>query len=257
MGGPSTYDAVMTLTVGGEAPFLTARWSNLLMMNWEVPALILQPYLPRGVELDLYGGRCFVSVVAFQFLDTRVLRVAVPWHRDFPEVNLRFYVKRTVGGAVRRGAVFIREYVPRFWIAFIARALYNERYSRVSMREEVRSSDGDLFARYQWRKEGRWHIAGVSCRGEPESLVANSREEFIAEHYFGYSRQRDGSTVEYQLSHPRWRVWRDVSLTLDWQPELSYGSALGVALAGPPAFSFMAEGSEVAVSHGRLLSPEE
>jgi len=243
----------MTLTVGGKTPFLTARWSNLLMVNWEVPPAMLQPYLPRGVELDLFNGRCFVSLVAFQFLDTKVLGVGVPWHRDFTEVNLRFYVRRTDVDGVRRGVVFLSEYVPLFWVAFIARTLYNEQYSRVAMREDVKRLPDGYSARYQWRRGGVWHSTFVRASGEPESLEKGSEEEFIAEHYFGYSRQRDGSTVEYQLSHPRWRVWRSLTPLLDWQPELSYGAAWGISLREPPAFAFMAEGSEVAVSHGRPI----
>jgi uncharacterized protein YqjF (DUF2071 family) len=76
------------------SPFLTARWIHLTMANYEVDRSLLQGLVPKGTELDLWSGRCFVSVVGFQFLDTRVLGFSVPFHRDFEEVNLRFYGRR-------------------------------------------------------------------------------------------------------------------------------------------------------------------
>jgi uncharacterized protein YqjF (DUF2071 family) len=240
-------------SLSGRKPFLTARWANLIMLNWEVPEAMLEPHLPRGVELDLFHGRCFASIVAFQFLDTRVLGFGIPGHRAFAEVNLRFYVKRSVNGEERRGVVFISEYVPLFWVAFIARALYNERYSRVPMTMVVNASEEERELDFAWRAGGSWHHLRSNLAGAPEALASGSQEEFIAEHYYGYSRQRNGRTVEYKLEHPSWRVWKDVPVSCEWRPALSYGAAWGVVLSEPPAFSFVAEGSAVSVSHGQVV----
>ena len=242
-----------SMSISGSKPFLTARWANLLMLNWEVPAAMLEPYRPRGLELDLFNGKCFASVVAFEFLNTRILGLGIPGHRNFIEVNLRFYVKRTVDGEERRGVVFISEYVPLFWVAFIARALYNERYSRVPMTMDVTVSGEDRDLEFAWRAGGSWHRVRSNLQGQPQALGTGSQEEFIAEHYYGYTRQRNGKTVEYQLEHPSWRMWKDVPVSCDWRPALSYGAAWGVVFSEPPAFSFVAEGSAVSVSHGRVV----
>lgn len=234
-------------------PFLTATWSNLLMSNWEVDPGALVSRLPRGTELDLYDGRCFVSIVAFQFRNTRVLGVPVPWHRHFPEVNLRFYVKRVEDGQTRRAAVFISELVPRFWVASIANRLYNEPYRSLPMSECVERDESRLTLSYSWREEGRLQRLSCEAQGCPRSPGAGSREEFIAEHYFGYTQQRDGSTIEYQLTHPTWRVWEAPRVTFDWAPELTYGELFGPILSRPPNFSFVAEGSSVSVSCPRAL----
>jgi uncharacterized protein len=105
-------------------PFLTARWSNLAIITWEVPPALLEPHLPAGLELDRRGGAAFASLVAFDFLGTRVWGVAWPGLSDFPEINLRFYVRL----GERRGVVFIREFVPSPLVAWVARAIYNEPY---------------------------------------------------------------------------------------------------------------------------------
>jgi uncharacterized protein YqjF (DUF2071 family) len=136
--------------------FLTANWCNLVMLNYEVEARVLEPYVPIGTVLDRWRGQVLASLVGFQFLNTRVLGLPVPFHRNFEEVNLRFYVSRTVGSEVRRGVVFIRELVPRRAIALVARALYNEPYLALPMRHEV-TMDPMLTAAYSWRLNGRWH----------------------------------------------------------------------------------------------------
>src|SRR6266851_2123050 len=105
-------------------PFLTARWSNLAILTWEVPPALLEPHLPAGLELDRRDGAAFASLVAFDFLDTRVLGIPWPGFTRFPEVNLRFYARR----GERRGVVFIREFVPLAMVAWLARALYHEPY---------------------------------------------------------------------------------------------------------------------------------
>jgi uncharacterized protein YqjF (DUF2071 family) len=97
--------------------FLTAEWRNLAMLNYEVDQSLLLPFVPSGTTLDQWEGKTYVSLVGFRFLKTRVLGLPVPFHTNFDEVNLRFYVRRRIAGDVRRGVVFIREIVPRWAIA--------------------------------------------------------------------------------------------------------------------------------------------
>src|SRR5215510_14081912 len=111
-----------------EKVFLTAEWRHLAMLNYEMEPQILQPYVPAGTELDTWGNKTFISVVGFMFLKTRVLGLPIPFHQNFEEINLRFYVRRKTEEGWRRGVVFIKEIVPRAAIALTARWLYNENY---------------------------------------------------------------------------------------------------------------------------------
>src|ERR1700674_597191 len=147
-------------------PFLTANWRYLAMLNFVADPKILQPLLPSETELDFHEGRTFLSVVGFLFLDTRVRGIPIPLHRDFEEVNLRFYVRRTVGGESRRGVVFVREIVPRRAIAWTARALYGENYSAMPMRHGIARSETTLEISYVWRDHGRENRIEVSVAGE-------------------------------------------------------------------------------------------
>ena len=235
----------------GERPFLTARWHNLVMINYEVDASVLSPFVPSGTTLDLWQGRAFASVVGFQFLDTRVLGVPIPFHRDFEEINLRFYVLRDAGGEERRGVVFIREIVPRRAIAWTARAIYNEPYLALPMRHQI-ATGTPLNAAFSWRLAGRWHTIGVEAHG-PASLPApGSLEEFISEHYWGYTQQRDGSTIEYQVAHPQWPVSAG-SARISADLEGVYGERLASHLQEPSS-CFIAPGAAITVFRPVRLS---
>lgn len=238
-------------------PFLSAEWRHLLLLNYEVDPALLHPLVPAGTELDFWQGRALVSVVAFRFLNTRLRGVPIPLHSDFEEINLRFYVRRYSGGAWRRAVVFIREVVPRVAIATVARLAYNEPYIALPMRHEVRMeealSGGPGLVRYQW-KQGRWYTAEARTVGLPQPLAEGSEEEFITEHYWGYTSQRDGGCLEYEVEHPRWRVWQVSTRRLDCDIERMYGAEYENALSSPPRSAFVAEGSPVAVYRGVRLA---
>jgi uncharacterized protein YqjF (DUF2071 family) len=232
--------------------FLGAEWRTLAMLNWEVDPAILRPFVPRGTELDAWRGKTFVSAVGFLFLDTRLFGIPVPFHRDFEEVNLRFYVGRQGPEGWRRGVCFIREIVPRWAVAFMARAVYNERYVALPMRHRVQPPP-DGAAEYGWKHGGRWNSLHARFSGVAEPLAAGSEEEFITEHYWGYSSLRGGGCVEYQVEHPRWRVWSLLRPMLDCDVAALYGPEFAAHLAAEPTSAFLADGSEVVVRKGRRL----
>ena len=237
-------------------PFLRAEWRQLLMVNYEVDPATLAPRVPAGVVLDLYRGRALVSVVGFRFLRTRLLGIPVPLHRDFDEVNLRFYVRREMpDGTVRRGVTFVRELVPRAAIAVVARLAYNEPYVALPMRSQVPAGAADAAGvlRFEWRRDGRWERVAACTRGDSTALISGSEAEFITEHYWGYTRQRDGGTVEYQVVHPPWRVRDAEAPELDIHVATLYGPEFVAPLAGPPASAFVATGSAVTVHRPRRL----
>ena len=237
-------------------PFLTAQWRHLAMLNYAVPPAILQPLVPAGTELDAWGGKTFVSLVGFRFLDTRVWGVAIPFHRDFEEVNLRFYVRRRAAEGWRRGVVFVKEIVPRLAVAALARLLYGERYVALPMRHQVAGDPaaGGMEVRYGWRFQGRWNGIGGAVSGPPREAAAGSEEEFITEHYWGYAAQRGGGCVEYRVEHPRWRVWTIERPALDCDVAGLYGEPFAGPLAAAPTSAFLADGSAVTVFAGQRLS---
>ena len=229
-------------------PFLSASWRFLAVLNYEIDRDLLLPFVPRATELDAFEGRTYVSVVGFRFLATRVLGVAIPFHRDFEEINLRFYVRRLRPEGWRRGVVFLREIVPRRAIAAVARAVYNEPYVSRRMGHQIDLGSG--LVEYSWQEGSRRNIVRARARGAAEPLLPGSAEEFITEHYWGYARQRDGGCVEYRVEHVPWRVWQTSEAVLDCDIARSYGTAFTACLSAAPTSAFVAEGSVVVVRHG-------
>lgn len=232
--------------------FLTAQWRNLVMANFVVDPAVLKSYVPTGTSLDSSGGTTYVSVVAFQFLRTKVFGIPIPFHRNFEEINLRFYVYREVAGELRKGVVFIRELVPRRAIAFLARVFYQEPYIQLPTRSKIDLPATDLQGRfsYQWKFKGKLcelaaDVGSVSRLPEPDSI-----EEFISERYWGYNKQSDGSTMEYKIKHPKWPIRHSNEVFLDCDVEGLYGTSFGKFLQNAPASVFTADGSDVIVYRG-------
>lgn len=230
--------------------FLTAEWRYLVMLNYSVEPDLLRPFLPQGTELDSWQDQTFVSIVGFMFLNTRVLGLPIPGHINFEELNLRFYVRRLGPEGWRRGVVFIKELVPRWAIATTARLVYNENYVSLPMRHEIESGEAKTAVTYQWRWQNKWHSVQIEAKGQPQPLQPGSQAEFITEHYWGYARQRDGGTVEYQVEHPPWNVWQAEDYQFNCDIASLYGPLFAPALQAVPASAFLADGSAVTVRRG-------
>lgn len=242
--------------------FLTAEWRHLVMLNYELAPAVLYPLVPDGTELDTWNGRACISVVGFLFQNTRVFGIPVPGHVNFEEVNLRFYVRRHGPEGWRRGVVFVKELVPRRAIAAVARMLYNENYRALPMRHrvvgDVEPGNGDvdrpLRIDYEWKRHGRWQGLHAATNSSLRSTDPGSEAEFITEHYWGYVTQRDGGTVEYQVSHPRWQIQPIDDASLDCDVADLYGPQFIEPLQQRPTSGFIADGSAVAVHRGTRIA---
>lgn len=247
--------------------FLSATWRHLLMVNYRVDPALIAHLAPVGTTVDTHEGQAFVSLVGFLFAHTRVRGLAIPFHRDFEELNLRYYIRRDQPGEARRAVAFVKEIVPLRAVAAAARLAYNENYVFAPMSHLLELESGpctDVFAKldedlrgkvsYSWTEAGREHSLAATADGPLRPLAPGSHEEFIAEHYWGYAAQRDGGTVEYQVEHPPWRV-RDVrEVRVDVDFAAVYGPEWVECLSAPPVSAFCAEGSEVSVYEGERIA---
>src|SRR6266576_317409 len=194
------------------------------MLNYEVDEGLVLPFVPAGTEIDRWNGKIFISLVGFRFLKTRIFGVPVPFHVNFDEVNLRFYVRRHESDGIRRGVVFIKEIVPRRAIAWVARTLYNENYVALPMAHEIGADGGsELAIAYRWETMSGWHAIRLEARGTAELADEGSQEQFITEHYWGYAAQPDGGCMEYRVTHPAWKVWSARSADFEGDAEGLYG----------------------------------
>jgi len=229
--------------------FLTARWQDLIMANYEVDPSLLEHRLPAGTELDLEDGKCFVSLVGFMFLDTRVLGIPIPFHINFEEVNLRFYNKREVNRETRRAVCFVKEIVPRFAIATVARVMYGEPYDCWAM-DHTRTENT---VSYHWSKGGCRNNLSVEI-GESVGVPAEeSHGEFIIEHYWGYTKRGGLRVDEYKVEHPKWELFSVKNEAIDVDFGATYGEEFAFLARQNPYSVLLAKGSEVAVYKGARI----
>ena len=166
--------------------FISAEWRKLIMANYEIDPVILKKYLPASTELDTWQEKHYVSLVGFMFFNTKVLGIKIPFHINFPEVNLRFYVKHKTTAGWKRGVVFINEFVPRAAITFVANNFFREHYVTCRMKHSWNVNE-QLKVGYYWEKNKAPHKLEVAASGIPMEIKPGSQEEFITEHYWGYS----------------------------------------------------------------------
>ena len=216
------------------------------MLNFVVDPKIVAPFVPPGTEIDFENGETFLSVVGFLFLDTRLLGLPIPLHRDFEELNLRFYVRKKSADTWRRGVVFVRELVPRRAIATVARTFYGENYFAVPMKHQIDHADSKLSVEYSWRRGRKWESLRMSASGEPQTISAGSHAEFITEHYWGYTCFRGGCS-EYRVEHPRWKVWHAESFELSADIDALYGNQFVEPLSAAARSALIADGSPIEV----------
>ncbi len=236
--------------------FLKAEWRNLILANYEFDRAILKKYLPAKTEFDSWNGKDYVSLVGFLFKNTRVRGIAVPFHTTFEEVNLRFYVRYNENGIWKRGVVFVREIVPKSIIAFIANTLYKEHYISCQMSHEWVLSEKEkgesekyntINIGYSWKNKNLENSISVKAENKTLEIPVGSGEEFITEHYYGYSKFDEGKTGEYKVEHPRWKVYpvKEYNIVCDF--EKNYGSDFKSLAGMKPDTVYLAEGSEIKV----------
>jgi uncharacterized protein YqjF (DUF2071 family) len=212
----------------------------------------LRPRLPPGLDLDLREGQAFVSLVAFEFRDTRVLGVPWPGYRTFPEINLRFYVRN----GDERGVVFIREFVPKRLVAWLARLLYNEPYLTAPMTSVVREDADSITVEHRLTFGGRVHTLTATGRKPAIRPDAGSVEHFFKEHRWGFNTARDGRTVRYEVRHPVWDVYPVSLCQIDFDWTIVYGGEWEFLRDAEPCSTVLAAGSEVSASPKRFLDRE-
>lgn len=232
--------------------FLKAAWRKLILANYTLAPEVLSPFVPKGTELDTWNGRHYVSLVGFMFLDTRVLGIKVPFHTDFEEVNLRFYVRHKHAGEWRRGVVFIKEIVPRPAISWVANTLYKEHYVTMPMQHRWMLAQDRQEISYCWGQKEDPYRVWVETDPDPQPIAPGSEAEFITEHYWGYTQQGRRS-YEYEVTHPRWEQYRVRRHELKADFGALYGAPFAHLNKQKPISVMLAEGSAITVENKRRL----
>ncbi len=233
--------------------FLKAEWRKLAISNYEVEPSLLEKYIPNNTELDIWEGKCYVSLVGFMFRNTRLLGIPIPFHRHFEEVNLRFYVRYYDKGEWKRGVVFVKEIVPKPALTFVANQIYKEHYQTMKMSHIWEIKSDQLQVEYVWKLGKHQNRFKVKASTNPIDIQENSETEFITEHYWGYTKVDDQRTFEYEVVHPRWQAYEVSDYEIDVDFGVVYGDDFKLLSKQTPSSVMLAEGSEIAVKSKRTI----
>jgi len=227
-------------------PFLTAVWSDLILMSYAVPPEALAPYLTEELEPDMWEGSAWCSLVAFNFEQARVLGWSVPYPKslcDFPEFNLRLYVRQ----GDRQGVVFVRELAPSPLVCGLAKLLYNEPYTAVPIRSRV-TEVGDLRrVRHDFVVNGKPQWIGVTARGEARFAPKDSFEHWVKEQPAGFNRSRGGKLTSFHVWHPDWRTYEVEEYGVGVDFGQLYGDGWQFLQDRTPDSVVLAEGSHIKI----------
>nr|WP_192500748.1 DUF2071 domain-containing protein [Flavobacterium sp. PL002] len=248
----ATYFYYVTANIDNNS-FLKANWTNLALINYEVDAKLLEHYIPKGTEIELYNGKCYVSLVGFMFENVKILGFKIPFHVNFEEVNLRFYVKRFEDGKWKRGVVFIKEIVPKPALTFVANTVYKEHYQTLPMKHSVTQNNESNNYEYQWKTNGKWNSMLIETEKKALDIAIDSEAEFITEHYFGYTKITDNKTFEYEVKHPRWKQLKVKKHKIDVDFNATYGNEFDFLKNSIPTSVLFAKGSEISVENKREI----
>jgi hypothetical protein len=232
--------------------FLTAEWRKLAIANYAVDCALLKDFLPAGTELDIWQDTCYISLVGFMFLNTRLKGFAVPCHANFEEVNLRFYVRYKHNGTWKRGVVFIKEIVPRPALTLVANKMYYENYQTMPMNHLWLVDGNNLDVEYRWRKKD-WNIFRIKANAMATEIDEGSEEEFITEHYWGYTKISNTLSSQYEVQHPKWLAYRVHSYSINVDFKDVYGDQFSFLTHEQPKSVMLAEGSEISVKAGTKI----
>lgn len=222
-------------------PLMTARWSNPILLTYRVPADLLGRYVHPDLSLDRWRDHCHVSVVAFEFQDTRLRGRRVPGYVNFSQLNLRTYVRQ----GDERGVMYLREFVPSKVVAVVARLRFNEPYRTLDISSKTQSIGDALHVEHRWHQQDVDQYIEVTASQTSVIPPEDGSVYHFTEHRWGYGSSRSGGLVRYRVEHPVWaiREIRSVAHRIDFAS--LFGADLSVLNDHDPVQVTLAVGSAV------------
>ena len=234
-----------------QKPLMRARFSELVALNFSIDPAILQPLVPRGLELDFFKDETYVSLIAMMLRDVRVFGFPIHIASGFEEINLRFYVRRRVGDSYRKGACFLKDYVSGAAAAWVLGRIFKAEFGRLKLKHknsgfDPKEENAIPEVDYQWKVDDHMNRVRVKAREKVQRMGADTKVGFILNHNNEYSC-RNGKTLEYAMARPQWVVWNAAQANFTCDVRKLFGPEFEKPLSRRPASVFVTSGSEVVI----------
>ena len=227
----------LKLLVPENKPLLIQDWENLSFMHWVVNKKILNQYIPEGLKLDLFHNNAYIGVIPFMMKNVRPRwGASVPFISNFPEFNIRTYVK--IGKT--KGVFFLTLDAQSIITRIFASNFYYLPYKY--SRGFVKSKDNF----YYWKSKRvftDYSLEG-SCEGLGEYRYAQkeSIEEFLFERYYLFVTNQNKILKGFIHHHP-WKL--KIAIPRLIKNNFLKAYSLGIDNVLKPEFCHISDGAKV------------
>lgn len=191
-------------------------WVDLAFLHWPVPRSMLRALVPGELEIDTFRDTAWLGVTPFRMTNVRpVMLPPIPTARDFPELNVRTYVRHR-----GRAGVYFFSLDAASWLAVeTARAMTGLPYYHATMKHRRAGNDIHHSSR---RSMPGAPVADFRARywptGEVFASSPDSLEFFLTERYSLFVRHLR-KLVRIDIEHVRWPLQpADVAIDLNTMP---------------------------------------
>jgi hypothetical protein len=129
--------------------------------------------------------------------------------------------------------------------------LYKEHYAAIPTKSLIVNGESAKNIKYEWKINNKWNHIAVNAAKENEQILPGSVEEFIFEHYYGYTKINSQLSQEYKVNHPRWQVHKVIDYSIHCDFKSMYGNDFSFLRNQQPDSVIIAQGSPVSVKWKR------
>jgi hypothetical protein len=224
-------------------PILTARWSNVCILNFPISPEQLAPYLPPGLKAEKFRGETLLSLVAYEQSENQVFGFQIPASLRFPCLDLRCYVRC----GTERGTRLIQRWVPSRIGSWFHGLGFRDSCALATL-ECSRSEDAEeVSMEYSLELDGEKHSLILVGRQPPLMSPPGSLEHHFKEIRWSFGVDRWGEPTYYEIQHPQWFCYPVDGCELNWDWEKIYGKEWDFLNGQRPRSAVLAVGSEVSL----------
>ncbi len=231
-----------------DKPLIKAKFSEMVAVNFQIDQRILQPLVPKGLELDFFNGETYVSLIAMMLRNVKAWGLPFSIIPSSPELSLRFYVRRPGDGESAKGTCLIKDYISGSTAAWYLESQFKSDFSKLKMKYK-NSGFGEHETpevEYQWKVDDHWNKLRVRARSRIHKTERASKVGFILDH-FTYFGTYKGRTLAYRVERPTWNIWDAAQANFTCDVKRLFGDAFVKPLSKRPASVFVTAGSPVTI----------
>lgn len=221
--------------------------SELVVINFLVPPAILEPLVPKGLELNYLADETYVSIVCNVVRKSGFL--SNPFSGGFTHLCLQYYVRRKADPKSRKGICQIRNFTSSSagsWGSKLEMECKKIKMKRSNSGFSGKSGAPEV--EYQWQVEDHWNKLRIKARNPMKNIGPKTKVGFILEHKNLYQSVK-GRTLQFEVRHEHpWIAWDAAHANFTCDVQQLFGKDFVKPLARRPSSVFVSTAGKVEYS---------